>query len=59
MGNIDRQRIEAVRMLERSGYTFTREEAELATLTDAIEAYEVGRWANGKTAGGKGWLKAD
>ena len=30
------------------------EEAELATLTDAIEAYETVRWPNGKVGGGKG-----
>ena len=30
------------------------EEVELATLTDAIEAYETVRWPNGKIAGGKG-----
>ena len=30
------------------------EEAELATLTDAIEAYETVRWPDGKTERGKG-----
>jgi hypothetical protein len=30
------------------------EEAELATLTDAIEAYETVRWPDGRVAGGKG-----
>ena len=30
------------------------EEAELATLTDAIEAYEAVRWPDGKIEGGKG-----
>jgi hypothetical protein len=30
------------------------EEAELATLADAIEAYETVRWPNGKVPGGKG-----
>jgi hypothetical protein len=30
------------------------EEAELATLTDAIEAYETVRWLDGKTERGKG-----
>jgi hypothetical protein len=31
------------------------EEAELATLTDAIEAYETVRWPDGKTERGKGY----
>jgi hypothetical protein len=30
------------------------EEAELATLTDVIEAYEAVRWPEGKEPGGKG-----
>src|SRR4029077_7272088 len=30
------------------------EEAELVTLTDAIEAYESVRWPDGKEPGGKG-----
>jgi len=30
------------------------EEAELATLTDVIEAYETVRWPDGKESGGKG-----
>jgi len=30
------------------------EEAELATLTDAIEAYEKVRWPDGRVARGKG-----
>jgi hypothetical protein len=29
------------------------EEAELATLTDAIEAYETVRWPDGRVTGGK------
>jgi hypothetical protein len=30
------------------------EEAELKTIVDAIEAYEIKRWAEGKLPGGKG-----
>jgi hypothetical protein len=30
------------------------DEAELASLTDAIEAYEAKRWPEGKIPGGKG-----
>ena len=32
----------------------SREEEELASLTDAIEAYETKRWPEGKIPGGKG-----
>ena len=93
--SIDRQRIEAVRVVEALGYKYvggkwaassafkgttllsaegdalhallvgradelmgctenSDEERELATITDAIEAYEAVRWPDGKIPGGKG-----
>jgi hypothetical protein len=40
---------------KRTQHETCREDAaELATLTDAIEAYEAVRWPNGKIDGGKG-----
>jgi hypothetical protein len=33
---------------------FIKEARELATITDAIKAYETVRWPNGKVDGGKG-----